>query len=370
MIISRYLIKEIASTIFAVTLVLLLIFMCNQVVRYLGYAASGKIGANILVQLIGFEIPNLLALLLPLGVFLGIIFAYSKLYAENEMRVMHLSGLSVQRLVRMTGFAAFFVSVLVMILTCWINPYVAAARDKLILQSVSIENLMNTLVAGRFQVIGGKDAQRVIYVEHVTRNHHEASHLFFADQHINKKGQTNWSVISADKGYPLRDIKTNSHYVVTTDGFRYEGTPGQNNYKIIQFDKYAVRIPDHVNTLNTQQFDVMPTFLLWQHYYQNKENAAELQWRLSIPLSAFLLAMLAIPLSKTRPRQGRYTHLLPAILIYVIYINLLFVARDWMQTTKWIGHFGLWWVHAGLILMIGFAFLLQSSWVQMMRRSI
>ena len=88
-IISRYLLKEVLASLLAVTIVLLLIFLSNQLVRYLSYAASGKIAAHLVVQLMGFEIPYLLALLLPLGLYLGIILAFGRLYADSEMAVLN-----------------------------------------------------------------------------------------------------------------------------------------------------------------------------------------------------------------------------------------------------------------------------------------
>lgn len=370
MIISRYLLKEVFGALIAVTFVLLLVFICNQFVRYLSYAASGKVGAHILLQLLGLEIPNLLALLLPLGIYLGLIFTYGRLYADNEIRVMQASGFTTQQLFVITSGLAILVTMVVSILTLWVNPYVALEKDKLITQSIAAENLINNLMPGRFQVINTADTQRVVYVEKVTRNHKEAQNLFFAEQKATNKADDNlniWSVLSAAKGYQTRDHANHDRFVVATDGFRYEGAPGHNNYKIIEFSKYAVRLPDHVNGLQHQLQEVIPTGVLWRNY-QNQQNAAELQWRFSIPLSAFLLGILALPLSKTRPRQGRYAHLLPAILIYVVYINLLFVGRDWMMQDKtWVSALGLWWVHGLLIMMIGFIACIQSGKIRFAR---
>src|SRR6185295_7106295 len=122
MIISRYLIKEVLSAFLAVTFILLLVFICNQFVRYLSYAASGKVGANILLQLLGLEIPNLLALLCPLGIYLGIIFTYGRLYADNEIRVMQACGFSTRQLLIITSQVALFTAIMISFLTLWVNP--------------------------------------------------------------------------------------------------------------------------------------------------------------------------------------------------------------------------------------------------------
>jgi len=350
MIISRYLIKEVLHTLLAVTFVLLLVFISQQLVRYLSYAASGKIAANILLQIVGFEIPNLLALLLPLGLFLGVILAYGRLYADNELRVLHACGLSIKRLVLITSVLAVLITLVVGILMLWVNPMITANKQK-ILSSGSADNLLDTLMPGRFQV--SSDGKRVAYVEKISRNHREADNIFIAEQEKNGLDMTGtpWIVLSAAAGYQMIDPETKQPFIVATNGYRYAGTPGQNDYRIIKFQKYAIRTPDM--TLNTQRQiqEAVPTKKLMQNYH-DPESASELQWRLAIPFSAFLLAFLAIPLSQVKPRQGRYAMLLPAILIYVAYMNLLFAGRNLIEQKTLSILIGLWWVHLIILMLI------------------
>ncbi len=352
MIISRYLIKEVFHTLLAVTFVLLLVFISQQLVRYLSYAASGKIAANILLQIVGFEIPYLLALLLPLGLFLGIILTYGRLYTDNELRVLHACGLSIKRLIMITGTLAALIALVVGILMLWVNPTIAENKQK-ILTSGSADNLLDTLMPGRFQVTS--DGKRVAYVEKISRNRKEADNIFIAEQEKNAVDMTGtpWIVLSAKNGYQMIDSQTQEAFVVATNGYRYAGTPGQNDYRIIQFEKYAIKTPD--TNLNTQrQIDeAIPTKKLIKTYH-DPNSASELQWRFAIPFSAFLLALMAIPLSQVKPRQGRYTMLLPAVLIYVAYMNLLFAGRNLIEQKTVSVLMGLWWVHLiALVLIIG-----------------
>lgn len=359
MIISRYLIKEIFNALFSVSFVMLLIFLSNQLIRYLKYAANGKIAASVVMQLMGLEIPYLLVLLLPLGLFLGIIFVYGRLYAENEMRVMQAYGLSTKRLVMMTSICSLWVALVVMVLALWVNPYLATEKDKLFKKSLATENILDVLVPGRFQV--SSDDNRVVYVESINKEHKSAYNLFIAEQrkNVDNTHASAWSVLSAEKGYQFRDSVTKDRFVVANNGYRYEGTPGQMEYKIIQFSKYAVRIADQVMGSARQAEEVIPTTQLW-NTYQNNKNAAELQWRLSMPLSAILLALLAVPLSHLRPRQGRYTQLFPAILIYIIYMNLLFVVRDRVEEALLPSSMGVWMVHVLLIGVIIIAYQMRT----------
>lgn len=358
MIISRYLMREVFNALFAVSLVMLLIFLSNQLIRYLKYAANGKIAASVVLQLMGLEIPYLLVLLLPLGLFLGIIFAYGRLYAENEMRVMQSSGLSTARLMMVTSICSVLVGLVVMALALWVNPYLAKERDKLFSKSMATENILDVLMPGRFQVSG--DDSRVVYVENIDKKHKGANNVFIAEQR--KDASTNavaWSVLSAGRGYQIRDSVTKDRFVVAADGYRYEGIPGQSEYKIIQFKKYAVRISDQVMGSRHQVEEVMPIKQLWDNY-RDRKSAAELQWRFSMPLSAILLALLAIPLSYLRPRQSRYAHVFPAILIYVIYINLLFVVRERIENSMLPSYIGLWMVHVLLVGVILIAYKIYS----------
>jgi lipopolysaccharide export system permease protein len=369
-ILSRYLTREVFGSLLAVTFILLLIFLSNQLVRYLSYAAAGKLASSVLLQLLGFEIPYLVALLLPLGLYLGIILAYGRLYADNEMSVMQACGLSQKKLITVTSFFTLAVTIIVLILTLWINPLITVKKERAIVESMSAENVLATLMPGRFQA--SNDGRRVVYVESVSRDRKTADNLFFADQvktPVEENTPTTWSVVSAVRGYLFVDKLSDRHFLIAEEGYRYEGIPGQNDYKIIQFKKYSVQIPSiSANTIRLET-EAIPTLKLLS-LYENPMDAAELQWRISIPLSAFFLSLLAIPLSHVRPRQGRYSALFPAILIYVVYVNLLFVARNWIEQKSIPIWLGMWWVH---LLFLGLAIIIiffrSSAYKKWMRHS-
>lgn len=359
MIISRYLTKEILNSLLAVTFVLLLIFLSKALVRFLGYAADGKLAANILFQLMGFEIPYLLTLLLPIGLYLGIILAYGRMYADYEMRVLHACGLSLNKLIAITSIIVVIVTTIVVFLTLWVNPWLAAHKEKLIAQSLSAENALNNLMPGRFQV--SSDGKRVLYVEHISRDKKEVHNLFIADQGNKADIKSNWRVLSAYSGSQIRDPATQDKFVVAYNGFRYEGIAGENDFKIIQFKKYAVRMPKSTMIAKHQEQESIPTATLWKEY-DKPAKAAELQWRLAIPFATLILGLLAIPLSHVKPRYGRYSQLAPAILIYIVYVNLLFVARNWIEQQQIPIGLGMWWVHFMTLLFVIIFTLGQAGW--------
>jgi lipopolysaccharide export system permease protein len=359
-IISRYLVREVLMAMVMITGVLLLAFLSQQIVRYLNYAAIGKIPTSIMLQLVSFEVPYLLSFLLPLGFYLGILLAYGRLYADNEMAILQLAGFGERRLLRLTLIAGLFITAFVLFLMLSVNPALSAKRQLLMESDEATLHLIQTLIPGRFQV--SPDGQHVMYVEKLSRNHSRAENVFLAQEKKSKETEVEpgneWMLVFADQGYEEKDKQSGDQFFVTTDGYRYEGTPGHNDYKIVQFKKYTVRIAQPDTRVLRDEAAVLSAGQLLQNYH-DPSRAAELQWRISVALSALLLVLIAVPLSHVKPRRGRYLMLLPAILIYIVYINLLFIARHWVERGIVPISIGMWWVHA-LMLILAFGLLMGT----------
>lgn len=360
MIITRYLSREVFNTLLAVTIVLMLAFLCQQTVRYLNYVSIGKVPVDIFLELISFEIPYLLALLLPLGLYLGILLAYGRLYTNNEIAILQMCGFGSERIMRLTLLIALFIAGIVLWLMLWVNPLISAKRQQVMASDEATIHLVQTMIPGRFQV--SPDGRHVMYVEKLSRNRIRAENIFLAQEKKNPDDtqQHDWMLVLANQGYQMKDHASQDQFFVTADGYRYEGRPGQNDYKIIQFKKYAVRIPQNNVHVTHEADEALSTLQLW-HDYKTPKRAAELQWRISIAISAFLLALLAVPLSAVQPRKGRYITLLPAIFVYVIYIQLMFIARYWVERGIMPISIGMWWVHGIFILFIITMLLLHAK---------
>lgn len=351
MIIPRYLMREIFHTLMVVTTVLLLALLCQQIVRYLNYVAIGKIPTGVLMQLVAFEVPYLLAFLLPLGLYLGILLAYGRLYTDNEMAILQMYGFGNRRIFRLTAFMGFLVGLIVLMLMLWVNPWISALRQQVMSSDEATVHLVQTMIPGRFQV--SPNGTHVMYIEKLTRDRERAENIFLAQEvkTLDDNEQPAWKIVYAKEGYQVKDTDSDDQFFITEDGYRYEGKAGQNDFKIIQYKKYTLRIPQNEMRVTHLEDETLSTWQLWKDY-ENPKRAAEFQWRFSIAISAFLLALLAVPLSAVRPRQGRYLALIPAALIYIVYINLLFIARHWVQQGEISTALGMWWVHAIVLFFI------------------
>ncbi|MES2869388.1 MAG: LPS export ABC transporter permease LptF [Pseudomonadota bacterium] len=351
MIVFRYLSREVLLTLSAVSAVLLVIIMSGRFIKYLAQAASGALDPGSLFLIMGFRLPGFLQLILPLGLFLGILLAYGRLYLESEMTVLSATGMSQQRLLGMTMVPAALVALLVAWLSLSLAPQ-GANQFQLLLNKQDALTEFDTLVPGRFQALS--DGSRVTYTEELTNDRTSLNGVFISEK---RRGQDDKdrgiSVLVADKG--RQEVRPDgSRWLILDNGYRYDGNPGLADYRVIKYDTYGVLLPKPDVSDEVTDRDAIPTLDLIGN--PAPRAVAELQWRISLPILVFIVTLIAVPLSRVNPRQGRFLKLLPAILLYMGYLTILISARGALEKGKLSPVLGLWWVHI-LFLAIGIGLL-------------
>ncbi|KAB0500721.1 LPS export ABC transporter permease LptF [Pseudomonas moorei] len=351
MIVFRYLSREVLLTLSAVSAVLLVIIMSGRFIKYLAQAASGLLDPGSLFLIMGFRLPGFLQLILPLGLFLGILLAYGRLYLESEMTVLSATGMSQQRLLVMTLFPATLVAVVVAWLSLSLAPQ-GANQFQLLLNKQDALTEFDTLEPGRFQAL--RDGTRVTYTEQLSDDRINLSGVFISQKNASSDGKDRGiSVLVAEKG--RQEINPDGNrYLILDNGYRYDGNPGQADYRAIKYDEYGVLLPKPDVSDEVTDRDALSTRALMNS--DDLRLRAELEWRLSLPLLVFIVTLMAVPLSRVNPRQGRFLKLLPAILLYMAYLTLLIAARGALDKGKIPVALGLWWVHA-IFLIIGLGLL-------------
>lgn len=342
MLIRRYLLREIATTFIAVIAIILLIAISNKFVRLIAQAAAGNIAPGVLLQVILFQIPELLAFLLPVGLFLAVLLCYSRFFADNEIPVMLACGIGWQRLLTVSLALGLVVMLLSGTLTCYFGPKIAYQRERLLHEEGPLL-LMQTVTPGRFHAFQ-KD-KLVFYVTGINSDRSEMKQVFIAEQ---PKGalsdKQSWSLLTAKVGKVIINETNGLTYFKLIDGRRYNGTPGEADYSILSFGEYERLLEGTTMPQGLFFHRTMPTPMLLEN--PSPSNMAELQWRIAVPLSAPLLALLAVPLSRVRPRQGRFGQLFTAVIFCIVYYNLLTISKRWVASGKLAPEIGLWWVHA------------------------
>lgn len=372
MIIFRYLAREVLVSMIAVSGVLLLIIMSGRFVKYLSEAAAGKLDANVLFAIMGFRLPGFLELILPLGLFIAFLLAYGRLYMDSEMTVLSACGMSPRRLVAYSMLPAGLVAVAVAVLSLWISP-VGISKANAILESQKQRSEFEHMSAARFQ--STSDGSTVTYAERFTADHKVMQKVFMAQMANAGKNSATTTVsgevkteapssrlalITAQTGEQVTDPNTGLRYLKLNDGHRYNGRPGEAEYEVVEFESYWQLLDTEVkDPRDNVKADSLSTAVLMRS--NETENIAALHWRFSLPVLVVVVTLLAVPLSKTNPRQGRYIQMIPAILLYIIYLVSLNAARGAVEDGDVSPWQSIWAVHGGA-LSIALMLLLWPYW--------
>lgn len=342
-IIFRYLTRQILVTMLAVSGILLLVFMSGRFIKYLADAAQGELAADVLFAIMAYRLPGFLELILPLGLFIGILLAYGRMYLESEMTVLFACGVSERQLVRKTLGASLVVMAAVAFMSLYLSPWGMQQVQRIFNEQAKMTEF-EMLAPGRFQSLSS--GGRVTYTEALSEDKRELRGVFIAQPGGQGEGVV---LISAERGTQFVDQATGSRFLVLHEGTRVEGKPGDLNFNVVEFDSYGLKINENQAFRKKRIEEAINTAELMNS--SDPKERALFHWRVSLPLIVPIVTLLAIRLSRVNPRQGRFFHLLPAMLIYIAYLGLLIVARNALADQRTPGWLGLWWVH-GLFLVV------------------
>ncbi len=343
--ILRYLNREILTHMVAVSFVLLVIIISGRFVKYLAEAAVGDIAADILLPVMLYRMPGFLELIIPLGLFIGILMSYGRLYVESEMVILSACGVSPSRLALYTLVPATVVMVIVGSLSLLITP-LGAQRSEALLDDPSSSQGLQSLVAGRFQTRRGSDI--VSYAESISAETGVMTSVFLTQRARDGDRNPRMVITVAQEGEMRIDPDTGARYMELRDGFRYTGMPGRLDYEVVSFDRFGELIPEPEGGIRTASpVDGRSTLTLLQS--DRAEDIAALKWRLSLPFMVPIVAIIAMCLSRTDHRRGRYVKMAPAFLIYLAYLMLLANARTAVEEGTGGPFVGFWAVHSAFL---------------------
>lgn len=348
-IIDRYLLREIFRTFIGVTIVLMLILLGDQFARGLARAAADRIPREAVLKLMGLTTIEYLSLMVPAAFFFAVMLTMGRLYRDSEMAALNACGIGAGRLLRPLLWAGLVVAGGLAVLTFDTGPWAARVAADIRLEGARQVQL-TALEPGRFR---SASAGRLVFY---ARDRNEAGQL--TGIFIQQRTEENVEVVTASRAEQRVSLERDENYLVLYDGIRYTGRPGSPEFRTARFQEHGIPLPVPRRADPSQQRRQMSTFALFGTGVA--EDSAELHWRLSAPASLLVLTLLAVPLGRTPPRSGRYGRLGFAILVFVLYSNLLGVGRMLIEkghTPPWLG---LWWVHA-ILLGVGLVMLYMQS---------
>lgn len=342
MIIERYIHREILQRLVWITALLILILATNKFVEYLGDAASGKIPSDFVLKFLVLNILSKLTEVLPVVLFLSIILSFSRLNQDNELAVMAAAGIGKVTLLKIVLKFTLAFAVLVAFIAFYAAPWAKSRIDELKNEAWKISNITG-IVSGKFKELS--EGESVVYVEKVSEDNDIMQEVFLQMQQKNGN-----SVLRSGTAKFEVDSESGNRFVLFENGTRYLGNAGKLDYRITDFEKYAVLVSKNENGEGVFSVDSMPTLLLL--FSGLPRHIAEIQWRISSLIICILLAILAVLLNHYPFGQKPFTLVLFGILIYFIYNNLLGISKTLVERENISPFLGLWWIHALMILTI------------------
>jgi lipopolysaccharide export system permease protein len=333
--IGRYIFRQVLVSTTVVVAVLLLIFMSNQFAETLADAAADLLPRDAVFRVFGLQFVQYVSLLAPVGMLLGILLAMARLNRDSEMTALAACGVGPARLLGPMGFLGLLVACGVGWLALVEAP--AAAREiETIRFDAQTEMELGAMTPGRFTAVDG--GSLVIYAA-------GAEGDILKGVFIERESDGRVVVIVAEQGQRIMNPATGESLMRLRNGRQYIGVPGEAAFLVEEFGELGIPIRFELPERD-DLVEARPTWTLIDA--SDPQSRAELAWRLSAPLSVLALTLLAVPLGRSSPREGKYARFGVGLLIYIIYFNMLSVGRVWVERGLVPTWLSLWWVHAAL----------------------
>lgn len=340
---KRSVISEILNHFSVVVSTLIVVWLSVILVRLIGEAAAGRIGADVVVGLAAFTTIAALPTILAVALFIGVLTTIARNFRESEMVVWFSSGVSllnwINPVLRVAIPVLLVVASLTLYATPWANRQIEDYRARFEMRSD-----ISKITPGQFfETEGGA---RVFFAEGSENDDASLGQVFM--RILDKQ----WLVLVTASSAHTETVSSGDRFLVLEKGYRYDLIPGTGEMKMAEFDSFGVRIEskngaesmENARNKALTNRRARPTTLL----IKDHENASwgQLMWRLAIPLASLNLALLAIPLGAVNPRIGRSGNLLMAGLVAMLYLNLINISQGWIIYGKLPFSIGVWLVHA------------------------
>lgn len=331
-------------------IVLLIVMIGMSLGELLGDVADGNVPPGLLGALTLLKMPDLLGTILPLSVFIAVIWGLGRLYRDQEMAVMRASGFNWPMLLRPLFSLLLPVAALLLALGLVVSPLAASATQQKLEEA--FRNAAEWgLQTGKFHVL--RDGDLVLYVESMEKDGRTLRHVF-----IQQRDGEREQIWAAEKGYYWLDRESGSRYLTLENGQITEGGEAALDFGIMRFARNDLKLPEPEDRIKPAALEARSSLEVFRA--DSPESIAEMQWRVSPAIAAVVLGLLAIPLAHSAPREGRGGRALLGILAYTIYANVLYMCRNWVAKGEISAFPGLWWVHL-LVLIVALLWLQRQG---------
>jgi len=330
-ILSKSLNMEVFRSSIGVLLIFFLLVVGSRVVGYFEQAAEGNIDPGIILSVIALRFPDFITLLIPLSFFLGLLITIGRLNSEGEIHGYFSAGLSKFNLIKFLLPQAFIYFFITLVLSLYIAPYTKNLSKDLLV----IDSFEEQIDAIQSDEIVSLDDGGFLYVQTADEGLIKGVKLFQVDE------DSSFIVISDEL---LTTEKDKTIELNLKNGSFYGGLFSESSKIISNFNNFNFEIDKNMSQSNdlslTKLFD-----------YSSASDQATFQWNISIPITILILLLYGIYISSSKPREGKFSFMLPGMLIYVSYLSLLILGREFISDNPG-SIFNLWFIHGLFILFL------------------
>ncbi|MFA6229561.1 MAG: LPS export ABC transporter permease LptF [Rhodanobacter sp.] len=355
-ILDRYFLRELAQTVAATVVVLLVIVAGSAFAKVLQQVANGSFPASVMFQVLGLQTLDGLTNLMPLASFIGVLMGLGRMYRESEMHVLASSGMGPAGLLRPVLLLGLVLVSLTSVVSLWLGPWAVRTSDAMV-AAANRSVIAAGLDAGRFTNLPGRGG--IIFVDSLSRDGTQLGRTFVATQRASKDGSQHLKVVSASSGSLYQESNGGGRFISFKDGWQYDIPLGADNWRKMQYER-------NDTSLSTVQADgdedpahAKDSWALAQS--NDPDDRAEFAWRANAPPLTLVLLLLALPLSRQSPREPKYGRLLLAILSFYLYYTLLALGRGQIAKGHWHNELPLWGLHLVVLGMAGWMLWRQYS---------
>ena len=335
---DRYLLSDFIQSFLATLLVLLVVSAGGVLVDLLGRIADGQVPAALLLSQLGLQFIVYLPLIVPMALMLGLALAVGRLYRDSEMAVLTAVGVGPRRLLRPVLMLVLPVVALVAACSLWLGPWAERTAQQQIEQA-NRSVLLAGLEPGRFTPLSGGG---IVYVSTLGEDGRSLGQVF-----MQRPREDRFEVVSAQGGRMYFEGERR-RFLRLEDGHQVEGPlAGELDYRLMRFAANEIALPDREKVREQDDPALRSTLALLGD--GSLAAVAQLHSRLAPPLLALAFALLAVPLSRSAPRQQRYGKVMLAFLAYLLGVNLMIVGAQWLAKGSLPAFAGLWWLTLPLL---------------------
>jgi len=328
--------REVIKTLVVILAVLLMLILANTLVKLLGEVASGDISLRLMGIYVGLRVIKLAGYITPPAFFFAILWVVGQMYRNSEMAALQAAGVGTRRLYRPFVAVALVLATGVGAVSLHLYPLAKSHVQEMAERERHSVRFAGLRAGGFTEFDGGRF---LVYVGEI-EGERRLRRLFVRYERDDREGL----VLAASARVEQSD---EGRFLVLESGHRYDGMPGEAGFTVARFEHYGIRMPDARTLFRASSVEMMPLALLLAG--DSPKMRAELQWRLATPLSVFALMLVSVPLARSLPRQGVHGRLVLAVVFYAVYLNLLRLAKEWMERGMVPPWAGIWWVPASAV---------------------